>query len=194
VIDPDAGFAYLEGTEALRESKVMAVRKIITPPNPLLKQPSLKVTEVDDRIRALVQDMFDTMYDAPGIGLAAVQIGEPLAVIVMDTAGKDEDPRPLALVNPEVVWASEEMHEYEEGCLSVPDIYDKVVRPAEVVVRYLDLDGNAQERTFKGLDATCVQHEIDHTKGILFIDHLGRLKRERYLKKVIKKARQMQEA
>jgi len=172
----------------------MAVRKIITPPNPLLKQPSLKVTEVDDRIRALVQDMFDTMYDAPGIGLAAVQIGEPLAVIVMDTAGKDEEPRPLALINPEVVWASEEMREYEEGCLSVPEIYDKVVRPAEVVVRYLDLDGKEQERTFTGLDATCVQHEIDHTKGILFIDHLGRLKRERYLKKVIKKARQMQEA
>ncbi len=172
----------------------MAVRKIITPPNPLLKQPSLKVAEVDDRIRALVQDMFDTMYDAPGIGLAAVQIGEPLAVIVMDTAGKDEEPRPLALINPEVVWASEEVREYEEGCLSVPEIYDKVVRPAEVRVRYLDLDGKEQERTFTGLDATCVQHEIDHTKGILFIDHLGRLKRERYLKKVIKKARQMQEA
>jgi peptide deformylase len=172
----------------------MAVRKIITPPNPLLKQPSLKVEEVDDRIRALVQDMFDTMYDAPGIGLAAVQIGEPLAVIVMDTAGKDEEPRPLALINPEVVWASDELREYEEGCLSVPEIYDKVVRPAEVRVRYLDLDGREQERLFTGLDATCVQHEIDHTKGILFIDHLGRLKRERYLKKVIKKARQMQEA
>ena len=172
----------------------MAIRKIITPPNPLLKRPSLKVAAVDEGVRALVRDMFDTMYDAPGIGLAAVQIGEPLAVIVMDTAGKEEEPRPLALINPEVVWTSEEMREHEEGCLSVPDIYDTVTRPAEVRVRYLDTEGRERERLFTGLDATCVQHEIDHTRGILFIDHLGRLKRERYLKKVIKKARQMQEA
>ncbi len=172
----------------------MAVRKIITPPDPLLKKPSLLVEEVDDSVRELVQDMFDTMYAAPGIGLAAVQIGVPLSVIVMDTARDDEEPRPLALINPQIVWASEETRAQEEGCLSVPDIYDEVERPAEVRVRYLDLDGNEQERHFTDLDATCVQHEIDHTKGILFIDHLGRLKRERYLKKVIKKARQMQEA
>ncbi|WP_038034965.1 peptide deformylase [Thermopetrobacter sp. TC1] len=172
----------------------MAVRKIITPPDPLLKKPSLLVKEVDDSIRELVRDMFDTMYAAPGIGLAAVQIGVPLSVIVMDTAREEEEPRPLALINPQIVWASEETRAQEEGCLSVPDIYDEVERPAEVRVRYLDLDGKEQEKHFTGLDATCVQHEIDHTKGILFIDHLGRLKRERYLKKVIKKARQMQEA
>ncbi len=170
----------------------MAIRKIITPPNPLLRQPSLKVAEVDDTIRQLIRDMFDTMYDAPGIGLAAVQVGEPLAVIVMDTANGEEGeaPRPLALVNPEVVWASEKKATWQEGCLSVPEIYDEVERPAEVRVRYLDENGQEQERHFTGLDAICVQHEIDHTKGILFIDHLSRLKRERYLKKVIKKAQQ----
>ncbi len=172
----------------------MTIRKIITPPNKLLKQPSLLVEQVDDSIRALVRDMFETMYEAPGIGLAAVQVGEPVAVIVMDTAGENEEPRPRALINPQVIWASQEEREYEEGCLSVPDIYDTVVRPAEVKVRYLDLDGNQREETFTGMDATCVQHEIDHTKGILFIDYLGRLKRERYLKKIIKKARQAQEA
>ncbi len=172
----------------------MAIRKIITPPNPLLKKPSLLVEEVDGRIRALVNDMFETMYDAPGIGLAAVQVGEPLSVIVMDTAKEDEEPRPRALINPRIVWAAEEEREYEEGCLSVPDIYDKVVRPARVKVRYLDLDGQPREEEFADMDATCVQHEIDHTKGILFIDYLGRLKRERYLKKVIKKAKQAQEA
>ncbi len=172
----------------------MAIRKIITPPNPLLKKPSLLVEEVDGRIRALVDDMFETMYDAPGIGLAAVQVGEPLSVIVMDTAGENEEPRPRALINPRIVWAAEEEREYEEGCLSVPDIYDKVIRPARVKVRYLDLDGKPREEEFADMDATCVQHEIDHTKGVLFIDYLGRLKRERYLKKVIKKAKQAQEA
>jgi len=168
----------------------MAIRKIITPPNPLLKKPSLLVSEVDDNIRRLVQDMFETMYEAPGIGLAAVQVGEPVSVIVMDTAKEGEEPRPLALINPQVVWSSEEEREHEEGCLSVPDIYDTVTRPAEVRVRYLDLAGKEQERMFTGMDATCVQHEIDHTKGILFIDYLGRLKRERIIKKIVKKARQ----
>jgi len=172
----------------------MAIRKIITPPNSLLKKPSLLVDSVDDTIRALIDDMFETMYDAPGIGLAAVQVGEPLAVIVMDTSADDEEKRPKALINPQVVWSSEEEREYEEGCLSVPDIYDTVIRPAAVKVRYLDGNGVEREELFEGMDATCVQHEIDHTKGILFIDHLGRLKRERYLKKVIKKAKQAQEA
>ena len=171
----------------------MAIRKIITPPDKLLKNPSLLVEKVDDSIRALARDLFDTMYDAPGIGLAAVQVGEPLAVIVMDAAKDDEDPRPRALINPQVIWASEERREYEEGCLSVPDIYDTVIRPARVKVRYVDLDGKPREESFEGMDATCVQHEIDHTKGILFIDYLGRLKRERYLKKIIKKAKQAQE-
>ena len=158
----------------------MAIRKIITPPNPLLRQPSMKVAEVDDNIRQLIRDMFDTMYDAPG------------SVIVMDTANREEgeEPRPLALINPEVVWASEHKTTWQEGCLSVPDVYDEVERPAEVRVRYLDEDGQEQERHFTGLDAICVQHEIDHTKGILFIDYLSRLKRERYLKKVIKRAQQ----
>ena len=171
----------------------MAVRKIITPPNPLLKQPSLKVQEVDEGIRRLIGDMFDTMYAAPGIGLAAVQVGEPLAVIVMDihSGDKDKEPRPFAMVNPEVVWASEETVTCQEGCLSVPDIYDEVERPAQVRVRWLDEEGRGREQLFTGMEAVCVQHEIDHTKGVLFIDYLSRLKRERYLKKVIKRAQQM---
>ena len=170
----------------------MAIRKIITPPNPLLRQPSLKVAQVDDTIRALIRDMFDTMYDAPGIGLAAVQVGEPLSVIVMDihSGDADKEPRPIALINPGVVWESESRATYQEGCLSVPEIYDEVERPAEVKVRYLDEQGNEQERHFTGLEAVCVQHEIDHTKGILFVDYLSRLKREKYLKKVIKRAKQ----
>ncbi len=170
----------------------MAIRKIITPPNPLLKQPSLKVQEVDDNIRALIRDMFDTMYAAPGIGLAAVQVGEPLSIIVMDihSGDKDKEPRPYAMINPEVVWASDNKVTYQEGCLSVPDVYDEVERPAEVKVRWLDEQGNEREQLFTGLEAVCVQHEIDHTKGILFVDYLSRLKRERYLKKVIKRAQQ----
>ncbi len=172
----------------------MAIRRIITPPDPLLKRPSLLVEEVDDAVRALVRDLFETMYAAPGIGLAAVQVGEPVSVIVMDPAREGEPPRPLALINPQIVWASEETREYEEGCLSIPDVYDVVERPDKVRVRYLDTEGKTREKTFSGVDATCVQHEIDHTKGILFIDYLGRLKRERYLKKVIKKAKQAQEA
>ncbi len=170
----------------------MAIRKIITPPNPLLKQPSLKVQEVDDGIRQLIRDMFDTMYAAPGIGLAAVQVGEPLSIIVMDihSGEKDKEPRPIAMINPEIMWTSDRIVPHQEGCLSVPDIYDEVERPAEVQVRWLDELGNRQERLFTGLEAVCVQHEIDHTKGILFLDHLSRLKRERYLKKVIKRAQQ----
>ncbi len=170
----------------------MAIRKIITPPNPLLRQPSLKVAEVDDTVRTLIRDMFDTMYAAPGIGLAAVQVGEPLSIVVMDihSGDADKEPRPLALVNPRVVWASQRRATYQEGCLSVPDVYDEVERPAEVRVSFLDEQGREQERHFTGLEAICVQHEIDHTKGILFVDHLSRLKREKYLKKVIKRARQ----
>ncbi|HHN67909.1 MAG TPA: peptide deformylase [Thermopetrobacter sp.] len=167
----------------------MAIRKIITPPDPLLREKSLRVTQVDDDVRALIRDMFDTMYAAPGIGLAAVQVGEPLAIIVMDPAGENEEPRPKALINPQIVWKADELREYEEGCLSVPEVYDKVVRPAEVRVRYLDEQGEEREELFRGMEATIVQHEIDHTRGILFVDYLGRLKRERYLKKVIKKAR-----
>ena len=167
----------------------MAVRDIIKLPEPILKTVSAPLPAVTEELRRLVKDMFDTMYAAPGIGLAAVQIGIAKRIVVTDVA-KDEEPKsPLCFVNPEVVWRSEETTEYEEGCLSIPEVYDKVVRPAEVRVRYMDLEGEEQEMHCTGLLATCIQHEIDHINGVLFIDHLTRLKRDRIVKRFIKAAK-----
>jgi len=167
----------------------MAVRDIIKLPEPILKTVSAPVAAVTEDVRRLVRDMFDTMYAAPGIGLAAVQIGVPKRLVVTDVAKDDAPKSPLSFVNPEIVWRSEETTEYEEGCLSIPEVYDKVVRPAEVRVRYMDLDGEEQMLHCTGLLATCIQHEIDHINGILFLDHLTRLKRERIVKKFIKAAK-----
>lgn len=137
--------------------------------------------------------MLETMYDAPGIGLAAIQIGEPLRIIVMDLAGKDEPPQPRYFVNPEILWASEETKPYEEGCLSVPDIYDDVERPSHVKLRYLNYQGDQIEEDAHDLYAVCIQHEMDHLEGVLFIDHLSRIKRESALRK-LKKAKAAEEA
>lgn len=167
----------------------MAVRDIIKLPEPILKTVSAPVAAVTEDVHRLVRDMFDTMYAAPGIGLAAVQIGVPKRLVVTDVAKDDAPKSPLCFVNPEIVWRSEETTEYEEGCLSIPEFYDKVVRPAEVRVRYMDLEGEEQMLHCTGLLATCIQHEIDHINGILFIDHLTRLKRERIVKKFIKAAK-----
>jgi peptide deformylase len=165
----------------------MAIREILTVPHPVLKQVSTPVESVDDELRALMDDMLETMYDAPGIGLAAVQIGVPKRVIVMDLAKSDEEePRPQFFVNPEIVWASDETAPYEEGCLSVPEIYDEVERPARVKIRYLNYQGEQVEEEAEGLYAVCIQHEMDHLEGVLFIDHLSRLKREQAVKKVKK--------
>ena len=164
----------------------MAVREILVVPNPILKQVSMPVEAVDDALRALMDDMLETMYAAPGIGLAAVQIGVPKRVIVMDLAKQDEEPQPRYFVNPEIVWASEETAPYEEGCLSVPEIYDEVDRPAKVKLRYLNYQGEPVEEDAEGLFAVCIQHEMDHLEGVLFIDHLSRLKREQAVKKVKK--------
>jgi peptide deformylase len=172
----------------------MAIREILTVPNPILKQVSRPVDAVDDVLRALMDDMLETMYDAPGIGLAAIQIGEPVRVIVMDLQEKPEgaDPdaegvkNPRYFVNPEIVWASEELAPYEEGCLSVPEVYDEVQRPARVRIRYLDYNGQPVEEEASGLYATCIQHEMDHLNGVLFIDHLSKLKRDRAVTKVRK--------
>ena len=172
----------------------MAIREILTVPNPILKQVSRPVDAVDDVLRALMDDMLETMYDAPGIGLAAIQIGEPVRVIVMDLQEKPEgaDPdaegvkNPRYFVNPEIVWASEELAPYEEGCLSVPEVYDEVQRPARVRIRYLDYNGQPVEEEASGLYATCIQHEMDHLNGVLFIDHLSKLKRDRAVSKVRK--------
>ncbi len=182
----------------------MAVREILTVPNPLLKQRSKPVAAVTDETRALMDDMLETMYAAPGIGLAAIQIGEPVRVIVMDLGDRTIDgPRPPEgaapdeeaarnpryFVNPEILEASEEKQPYEEGCLSVPEIYDEVERPSRVKLRYLNYNGEQIEEWAEGLYAVCIQHEMDHLNGVLFIDHLSRLKRTRAIDKV-KKARE----
>jgi peptide deformylase len=167
----------------------MAPRDILILPDKRLRQVSDPVKKIDAGIRKLVEDMFESMYDAPGIGLAAIQIGVPKRVITMDLAKKEEPKNPLVFINPEVVWTSEEKATYEEGCLSIPEYYDDVERPAQVKVKYLDLEGKRQEVVANGLFATCLQHEIDHLNGVLFIDHLSKLKRDRVLKKFTKAAK-----
>ncbi|MBU1378935.1 MAG: peptide deformylase [Alphaproteobacteria bacterium] len=164
----------------------MALREILVVPHPVLKQVSVNVDVVDDDLRALMDDMLETMYDAPGIGLAAVQIGVPKRVIVMDLAREGEPPQPRYYVNPEILWASDETAPYEEGCLSVPEIFDEVERPSQVKLRYLNYQGEQVEEDADGLFAVCIQHEMDHLNGVLFIDHLSRLKREQAVKKVKK--------
>jgi len=170
----------------------MPLRRILTVNGDLaaLKQVSQPVEAVDDDLRALMDDMLETMYAAPGIGLAAIQVGVAKRVIVMDLArGEEEAPEPRRFVNPEIVWSSQETLPYEEGCLSVPEIYDEVERPARVSLRYLSYEGHPVEEDAEGLFAVCIQHEIDHLNGVLFIDHLSRLKRERAVSKVRKAAR-----
>jgi peptide deformylase len=164
----------------------MAKREIITLPDPLLRTVSKPVKTVDAATRKLLDDMLETMYDAPGIGLAAVQIGEPQRLVVIDLAREGEEKQPLFLVNPEITWSSEEAADYEEGCLSIPEYFDMVTRPKEVIVRYLDRQGEPQEAHCLGVLATCVQHEIDHLNGVLFIDYLTKLKRDRVVKKFVK--------
>ena len=167
----------------------MALLDILTVPNPVLKQVSTPVERVDDDLRRLMDDMLETMYAAPGIGLAAIQVGVPKQVIVMDLARQGEAPEPRYFVNPEILWASEETAPYEEGCLSVPEVYDEVDRPARVTLKYLDYHGQEVIEDAEGLFAVCIQHEMDHLKGVLFIDHLSRLKRERAVARVRKLAR-----
>ncbi len=167
----------------------MALREILTVPNPVLKQVSSPVERVDDDLRRLMDDMLETMYAAPGIGLAAIQVGVPQQVIVMDLARQEDPPEPRFFVNPEILWASDETALYEEGCLSVPEIYDEVARATQVRLRYLDYNGQEVVAEAEGLFAVCIQHEMDHLKGVLFIDHLSRLKRDRAVARVRKLAR-----
>ncbi len=167
----------------------MAILPIIELPDPRLRLVSEPVSKIDAAIRQLMDDMLETMYDAPGIGLAAIQVAVPKRVLVVDVAREGEEPTPLCVANPEIVWASEEKNIYQEGCLSIPEYYEDVERPEKVRMRYLDRDGKTQEINADGLLATCLQHEIDHLNGVLFIDHLSRLKRERVQKKFVKAAR-----
>ncbi|WP_106745284.1 peptide deformylase [Yoonia maritima] len=170
----------------------MALRNILIHPDPRLKKVTAPVASVSDDIRRLADDMLETMYDAPGIGLAAPQVAQMLRMIVMDCE-KDEDatPAPMVLINPQVVWSSDERSVYDEGCLSIPDQYAEVERPAEVEVEWLNLDGKTQREKFDGLWATCVQHEIDHLDGKLFIDYLKPLKRQMITRKMQKLKREM---
>ena len=164
----------------------MALRDILVVPDPTLKKVSARVDVVDDELRALMDDMLETMYAAPGIGLAAIQVGVPKRVIVMDL-GRDETARePRYFVNPEILWSSDETAPYEEGCLSVPEIYDEIERPAKVKLRYLNYQGEQIEEDAEGVFAVCIQHEMDHLEGVLFIDYLSRLKRTRAVAKVKK--------
>ena len=184
----------------------MAIREILEVPDPRLKQVSMPVETFDESLKVLVSDMFETMYDAPGIGLAAIQVGVPLRVLVIDLQPEDEDAEPevctahggaahthyplrkepRVFINPEILDPSEELSVYQEGCLSVPEIYAEVERPARIRARWQDLDGTVHEEAMDGLLATCLQHEMDHLEGVLFIDHLSRLKRQMALKKLEK--------
>jgi len=169
----------------------MAILPILETPDPRLRVISSPVETVDDELRKLIDDMFETMYDAPGIGLAAIQVGVPKRVLVIDLQEPEEEGgppvrRPLVFINPEIVDPSDEMSVYSEGCLSVPDQYADVERPAVITARWLDYDGKPHEQRLDGLLATCLQHEMDHLEGILFIDHLSRLKKDMILKKLAK--------
>jgi peptide deformylase len=167
----------------------MAVRDILILPDKRLRLLSKPVAKIDAATKQLVEDMFDTMYDAPGIGLAAIQIGEPKRIVTMDLAKKDEPKEPQVFINPELVSKSGDKNIHEEGCLSIPEYYEEVERPASVRIRYLDLDGKQHEVDADGLLATCIQHEIDHLDGVLFIDHISKLKRDRVIKKFTKAAK-----
>jgi peptide deformylase len=161
----------------------MAKRPIITLPDPMLRKPSAPVERIDDELLKLADDMLETMYKAPGVGLAAVQVGVPRRLVVLDTAKGEEPPNPLVLINPEIVSRGKELHEHEEGCLSIPDVRIDIERPSSVTVRYLDREGKKQEMVAEGLLATAVQHEIDHLNGKLIIDFLSRLKRDIILRR-----------
>lgn len=167
-------------------------RPILLHPDPRLKKICDPVPDISDEVRQLADDMLETMYDAPGIGLAAPQVGVNARLLVMDCAQRDEAaaPEPMCLINPEITWSADELAEYEEGCLSIPDIFANVTRPKAVTVRFLDRDGEVQERTFENTWAVCVQHEIDHLNGKLFIDYLGPMRRRMITSKMQKLKRE----
>jgi peptide deformylase len=179
----------------------MALRHIITLPDPKLRLVSQKIERIDRVLKSLMDDMIETMHDAPGIGLAAIQIAEPIRLLVVDIAKREKDkdaeeepePNPQVFVNPEILWRSDERSTYEEGCLSIPEYFAEVERPASIRVRALDRDGKTHEVLAEGLLATVLQHEIDHLDGVLFIDHISKLKRDRVIKKFQKAAKRSAE-
>jgi peptide deformylase len=170
----------------------MTIRKILIEPDSFLRQKSKKVELVNDEIRFLINDMLETMYDAPGIGLAAIQIGVPKRVIVIDLSKNDEEKNPLHFINPEIIIKSDNDAVYEEGCLSVPGQYAEINRPDKCKIKYLDFEGNEKILEAEGLLATCIQHEMDHLEGILFIDHLSKLKKTMIIKKLSKQKKSLE--
>ena len=167
----------------------MAKRPILKIPDPLLKTVSTPVETVDDGVRALLDDMLETMYAAPGIGLAAPQVGVLRRIIVVDVSKEEDERQPFLMANPELIWVSEEDASYEEGCLSLPEHYAEVVRPAEIKLRYIDKENEIREMAAEGVLATCIQHEMDHLEGILFVDHISALKRNMILRRLLKSKR-----
>jgi peptide deformylase len=167
----------------------MTLRTIITIPDPVLRELCAPIEKVDDDVRALADDMLDTMYDAPGIGLAASQIGVLKRIFVLDVAKEEAPKEPMVFINPKIVWSSEDMSVYQEGCLSIPEYFEDVERPTEVTVQFMNREGAEQEIKADGLLATCIQHELDHLDGKLFIDYLSKLKRDRVVKKFTKQAK-----
>jgi len=164
----------------------MSILPILLHPDPRLKKTCDAVPTVDAETRKLADSMLETMYDAPGVGLAAPQVGSMARMFVMDCTDKDSDDQPLVLINPEITWTSDDLNVHEEGCLSLPDLFEDVERPAQVRMSFLDIDGKPHEQQFDGLWATCAQHELDHLNGVLFIDHLTRMKRSMMTKKMVK--------
>jgi peptide deformylase len=167
----------------------MSIRPIIQLPDKRLRLLSDPVAKIDGEVKKLVADMFETMYEAPGVGLAAVQVGVPKRIVTIDATRGEEEKQPFVLINPEILWASDEKSALEEGCLSIPDYIDEVERPAKIKARFLDLEGRTIEVEAEGLFARVMQHEIDHINGVLFIDHLSKLKRDRVEKKLAKFAK-----
>ncbi len=170
----------------------MTIRNILTEPNPFLRQKSVKVENVDDNIRSLMDDMLDTMYAAPGIGLAAIQIGVPKRVIVIDLSRDGEKKNPQFFVNPEIIINSDTKASYEEGCLSVPGQFAEISRPDKCKIKFLNYNGDEKILETEGLFATCIQHEMDHLEGILFIDYLSKLKKSMILKKLSKNKKSLE--
>ena len=170
----------------------MTIKKILTIPDPILRRKSILVEKVDKEIKSLMDDMLETMYNAPGIGLAAIQIGVPKRVVVMDLSRDAEKKRPLYFVNPEITWKSNVNSTYEEGCLSIPNQFAKIDRPDKCQIKYLDYNGELKEIKVEGLLSTCIQHEIDHLNGVLFIDYLSKLKKDIIIKKVSKNKKELE--
>jgi len=184
---PLSALCRLFACSIIKLACLMSLKPLIILPDPVLRRRSEPVAEVNAELTTLIEDMLETMYEAPGIGLAAIQVGVPLRLLVLDIAGKEEPKQPRVFINPEIVWQSPAMSRYEEGCLSIPGYYAEVERPAAIRAAYRDRSGKKQEIKAEGLLATCLQHEIDHLNGVLFIDHISKLKRDMVMRKFKKK-------